>query len=105
MPPGSSESWRTYTNVIFANGRLLVPTYPDIDEAGWRRTVELYRRLLPEWDVVGVDANELIVVGGALHCISATVPAVGSAPRATRTVTAQGVARRESSLPALRLER
>ena len=28
MPPHDDGRWRTYTNVVYANGTLLVPTYP-----------------------------------------------------------------------------
>ncbi len=31
MPSHKDGNWRTYTNVIYANGVVLVPQYPDAD--------------------------------------------------------------------------
>ncbi len=70
MPPHGDGVWRTYTNVIFANGLLLVPVYPGLDEAGRRRAIQAYARLLPGWKIVGLDARTICELGGALHCIS-----------------------------------
>jgi agmatine/peptidylarginine deiminase len=80
MPPKNDGVWRTYTNVIFANGVLLVPVYPRIDPEGDRVALETFRHLLPDWDVVGIDAGGIAQRGGALHCISMNVP-VGYAGR------------------------
>ncbi|MCS7304679.1 MAG: agmatine deiminase family protein [Thermoguttaceae bacterium] len=75
MPPHRDGIWRTYTNVIFANHCLLVPTYPTMDPAGSRRALELYRRILPGWKVIGVDTSRLITIGGGLRCVSLGIPA------------------------------
>ncbi|HEX4131835.1 MAG TPA: agmatine deiminase family protein [Pirellulales bacterium] len=74
MPTHEGNLWRSYTNVIFANGKLLVPQYPRIDAAGDARALAVYRSLLPDWEVVGIDCTSLIVKQGALHCISLHVP-------------------------------
>ncbi|HWA98681.1 MAG TPA: agmatine deiminase family protein [Pirellulales bacterium] len=74
MPSHAGSVWRSYTNVIFANGKLLVPQYPNIDPASDAKALEVYRSLLPDWEVVGIDASSLIVKQGALHCISLNVP-------------------------------
>lgn len=74
QPPHQDGVWRTYTNVVYANGTLLVPQYsdccPDLDE----RALKLYRGVLPGWRVVGVDVSQLIVLNGALRCITMNVP-------------------------------
>jgi agmatine/peptidylarginine deiminase len=74
MPSHAGGVWRSYTNVIFANGKLLVPQYPNIDPATDAKALEVFRSLLPDWEVVGIDASSLIVKHGALHCISLNVP-------------------------------
>jgi agmatine/peptidylarginine deiminase len=74
MPPYDGTSCRTYTNVIFANGRLLVPHYPGVDRGLERRAHATYAALLPDWDIVPVDCGDLITGGGALRCLSAHVP-------------------------------
>jgi agmatine/peptidylarginine deiminase len=74
MPTNAGGIWRTYTNVIFANGKLLVPQYPNVDPKADAAALAIYRRLLPDWEVVGIDSSSLIVKQGALHCISLNVP-------------------------------
>ncbi len=74
MPSNAGGVWRTYTNVIFANGKLLVPQYPSLDPTVDAQALAIYRSLLPDWEVVGIDASSLILKNGALHCISLNVP-------------------------------
>lgn len=62
--------WRTYTNCIFANGVVIVPTYKGGDRKLEERAMQLYRRHLPGWKVVGMDASYLIESGGAFRCAS-----------------------------------
>jgi agmatine/peptidylarginine deiminase len=82
MPPTTADgAWRTYTNVIFANGVLIVPTYSGVEPALQRKALGTCRRLLPGWDVVGVSSDVLAAKGGGLHCISLNVPGFVSAGR------------------------
>lgn len=74
MPSHRDGKWRTYTNVIYANGVLLVPQYPSYCPESDRQALEIYRKLLPEWKVVGIDATELIEKRGSLHCLSLNLP-------------------------------
>ena len=74
MPSHADGNWRSYTNVIFANGTLLVPTYPDVSPEMDREAVTVYRELLPDWRVVPVDASSIVRNHGTLHCISVNVP-------------------------------
>lgn len=78
MPSHRDGHWRTYTNVVYANGVLLVPQYPDMDPQLDARALELYRRLLPDWEVVGIDVSRMIVKRGALHCVCIQMPKVAS---------------------------
>jgi agmatine/peptidylarginine deiminase len=80
MPPRQGENWRTYTNVVFANGMLLTPVYGELDPRGERAATEAYRRLLPSWRIAGIDVSGLIVNGGALHCISMNAPRLARWP-------------------------
>jgi agmatine/peptidylarginine deiminase len=68
MPPRREKCFGSYTNVVFANGTLLVPTYAEAPPDLERQAFEVYHRLLPGWRVVGLDCSELIVRQGALHC-------------------------------------
>lgn len=77
MPPDAQgqypDTWgdyRTYTNSIFINKTILVPTYnPTIDNPA----LEIYRKALPGYKVVGINCNSIIQLGGALHCITKQV--------------------------------
>jgi agmatine/peptidylarginine deiminase len=75
MPSNEGDVFRTYTNGIFANGVYLVPVYPGLDVGLERRALDVWRGQLPDWKIVGVDASVVIESGGALHCLSMTVPA------------------------------
>ena len=76
IPMGSrhDECWRTYTNCIYANGVLLVPSYGEQDDPKiLREVIATYKSLLPGWKVTTVDASDLIVDGGALRCASLNI--------------------------------
>ena len=76
IPMGArqDECWRTYTNCIYANGVLLVPSYGEHDDPNvLREVVATYKSLLPGWKVTTVDASDLIVDGGALRCASLNI--------------------------------
>jgi agmatine/peptidylarginine deiminase len=74
MPPSRGGVWRSYTKVIYANGKVLMPSYPTLDPRGFRTASEAYSRLLPEWKVIPIDCDALVEYGGALRCVSTTVP-------------------------------
>jgi hypothetical protein len=80
MPPREDGQWRTYTNVVFANGNLMVPVYPDMDSRGRRQALRTFSRLLPGWQITPVDASALSELGGSLHCITRNVGAAAVAP-------------------------
>ncbi len=74
MPPHDDGLWRTYTNVVFVNGTLLVPVYPEFCPQLDRRAVAVYERLLPDWQIVTIDASSLIEMYGALRCVTKNIP-------------------------------
>ena len=74
MPPATDGVWRSYTNVIFANGVLIMPTYSGVDAVLEQQALNLYRKLLPGWKVVGVNADGPASRGGSLHCVSLNMP-------------------------------
>jgi agmatine/peptidylarginine deiminase len=87
MPPHNDDIWRTYTNVVFANGALLVPTYADADWGQQRQVLATYARLLPGWRILGVNADEIIGSQGALHCITMNLGPLNGLPRFPRPHT------------------
>jgi agmatine/peptidylarginine deiminase len=74
MPSHRDGNWRTYTNVIYANGTLLVPQYHGDNEQADKTALAIYRKILPNWEVVGIDCSTLAEKRGALHCISFNIP-------------------------------
>ncbi len=67
----------SFTNVLRAvhQGQrlLVVPSYEALPEES-AAALEQWTDLEPDWTVIGVDASELLVAGGALHCVTQTVP-------------------------------
>ena len=87
MPPrGEGYFGGTYTNVVFANGVLLVPSCPEAPPGVEQEAFDVFRRLLPGWRVVGIDCRKLIVRRGALHCAAVNLYRV--APRSASGVNA-----------------
>lgn len=83
-PRGETVFGGSYTNVVYANGVCLVPSYGPIDRVGLEKAMATYRRLLPDWKVVPINAVEWIVQQGALHCLTSHIyelPASMSRPR------------------------
>ena len=74
MPPRWGEDWRSYTNVIMANGVLLMPSYSAVDPGLEDRAEAVYRSLLPGWSVKRINCDKLVAEHGQLHCISYHLP-------------------------------
>ncbi|MFC2111384.1 agmatine deiminase family protein [Bacteroidota bacterium] len=68
--PDQGGSYLTYTNGIFVNKTLLVPTYYEqYDTIGLR----ILRRNLVGYNVVGINCSATIPSGGAIHCITNSI--------------------------------
>ena len=74
MPTNEDGIWRSPTNVVFANGVLLVPDYPDVAETEGEMALTIYRQLLPEWKVVGIDVSTMARHQGGLRCVTLYAP-------------------------------
>ncbi len=69
MPPRSQDYFGgTYTNVVYGNEVVLIPTWPEASAELEQRVWEIYARLLPGRRLVGVPATKLAVNNGALRC-------------------------------------
>lgn len=101
MPPHDDGSWRTYTNVVYANGTLVIPVYPGFDNEGRERAVSTFRQILPRWEVVEIDCNGVIDLGGALHCLTRNLTSVARVP----TIDENPFARSRHQLPAVNDQR
>ena len=77
MPPDYSNNYphqggdyRTYANAVFVNKTIIVPVYAEqYDTTGLR----IWRDAMPGYNVVGVNCDAMIYLGGAVHCITKEV--------------------------------
>ena len=102
MPACDGATWRSYTNVVFANGTLLVPVYPGSDEQGRRRALATFAALLPDWRLAPIDARSIAAAGGGLHCVTMNLCGLKSIPAFPRPIRARSVRDDVLALAALR---
>ncbi|MCC6865314.1 MAG: agmatine deiminase family protein [Ignavibacteria bacterium] len=74
MPPGPNGlypdqggDYRTYTNSVFVNKTVIVPTYAEQYDT---TALRIYRESLPGYRIVGINCNSIIPSLGAIHCIT-----------------------------------
>jgi agmatine deiminase len=72
--PDTGGSYRTFTNAVFINKTVLVPTYrPEVDVPALAQ----WEEMLPGYNIVGIDVDNagenLISLLGAIHCITHTI--------------------------------
>lgn len=80
------EVFYAYTNSLIVNDTVVVPVYGyDLDS----EALSAYRRAMPGYRVVGVDAQAVIPMGGSVHCTTMQVPK-RYASAATRPSAAPG---------------
>ncbi len=69
MPPRiKGAPLATFTNVVFANGVLLVPDWSWVSETMRQSVKETYERLLPAWQIVMIESDALGNNRGSLRC-------------------------------------
>ena len=70
--PNTGGDYRTYTNSVFVNKTVIVPTYsPQYDTTALR----IYQEALPGYSIKGINCNSIIPSLGAIHCITKEVSA------------------------------
>jgi agmatine/peptidylarginine deiminase len=74
MPSNTDGVFRTYTNVVYANGRVLVPSYPEQDAELERKAMAVFAQVLPEWRIIPIDCEAMIRQCGALRCATLNIP-------------------------------
>jgi agmatine deiminase len=70
---GVSRIWPSYTNALTVNQRVLVPTYglPECDAAA----LAVYRQVMPDHEIIGINARVAANAGGTVHCLTMQIPA------------------------------
>lgn len=66
----------SYVNFYFANGRALVPQFGGVNKSSDERAVNILKELLPDKEVVPIDARAILLGGGNIHCITQQIPVV-----------------------------
>ena len=82
QPAARDGCWRSYTNVIYANGVVIVPQFPDFSPELDREVLAIYRRAFPDRRIVGVDSSTIVSKRGGLHCLSLNIPWLPDRPDA-----------------------
>jgi len=72
--PDNGGYYRNYTNAIFVNKTILIPTYrPEVDGPALAQ----WEEMMPGYNIVGIDVDNpgenLISLVGAIHCITHTI--------------------------------
>ena len=76
IPP--PDGWReeflpaTYANFLITNKCVLVPVYGFAEEDA--RALEIIGKCFPDHKIKGINCREIILEGGALHCLSQQMP-------------------------------
>ncbi len=73
MPPYSDGVTYTYINSLIVNKKVFVPIYGFSTDAD---VLAQYEQLMPGYEIIGYDCNEIITANGAIHCIAMKVPAL-----------------------------
>ena len=81
MPPRAKDGeYRSYTNVLYANGTLIIPSFEDVDPETERYVIDTYKRLLPGWKITPIrvppDRGDI----SYFHCMTKNIPAFVSLP-------------------------
>jgi len=61
----------SYVNFYLCNGGVIVPTFSDPHDG---EALDALRKLMPQRQVVGVPAREILLGGGNIHCITQQQP-------------------------------
>lgn len=76
MPPiyynGTKPVTSSYTNSLIVNNKVLVPIYGDTLAHLDTIALNIYKKLMPDYEVVGINSAEVIKSNGAVHCITNT---------------------------------
>lgn len=65
-----AENWKTYANSLIINNKVIVPIYDDPNDD---IAISVYEELMPNHEIVGINANSIVGWGGVIHCITMQV--------------------------------
>ena len=72
MPTNADGSFRTFINSLFVNGVNMLPVYSiDLDKKA--EAMAIWQQVMPGWQHVPMNSDDVITWAGAIHCITMTV--------------------------------
>jgi agmatine deiminase len=91
--PAGERLAGSYVNFYIANSTVVVPL---LDSRRDGQAIRALTRIFPERRVIGVQAREILLGGGGIHCITQQVPAGGAVGRPLQRILRS----RHSRIPA-----
>ncbi len=79
-PARQGKFWSTFTNVIFANDLVILPSFDDNPRAYVERAVAVYKSVLPNHTIKVVNTTTLKKLEGSVHCMSINIPQFAKLP-------------------------
>jgi len=73
LPWDETGVWYTYTNSLIVNDTVLVPVYSKFKDLE-AQALAVYEDAAPQLSVWTVNSDSVISSGGAIHCVTMTVP-------------------------------
>ncbi len=64
----------SYVNFYFINGAALVPQFGADNAESDRKALDTLKALLPDRDIIGINARAILLGGGNIHCITQQIP-------------------------------
>lgn len=61
----------TYANFLIGNGAVYVPIYNSVKDA---EALDTIQQCFPQYKIIGIDCNVLIIQRGSLHCSTMQIP-------------------------------
>jgi agmatine deiminase len=68
--PDQNGDYTTYTNAVFVNKTVILPTYYQQYDT---TAIRIWEEALPGYNIVPVNCNSIIQASGAIHCITHSV--------------------------------
>ena len=72
--PNTGGWYETYSNAVFVNNKILLPTYYEQYDT---TAIRIWEETMPGYEIVGIDCddgnNDIISLSGAIHCITHSV--------------------------------
>lgn len=64
----------SYVNFYFVNDAALIPQFGGENEDSDLRALEILGKLLPDREIIGIPARDILLGGGNIHCITQQIP-------------------------------